>query len=150
MACPPKFECLKSLLTSSRPPQIGFEVTTAILVALERSDLASELLNGVVAALGEMRERMATCFSDPERMLRRSKVDYATLDNRQVGAGREHRDALHRCLGRQLLIELGAIGPDPLRAEFETAIRQEDLTFQSVSERPATDSGRRGAPHDPA
>ena len=30
----------------------AFEVTSAILVALKRSDLASELLNGVVAALG--------------------------------------------------------------------------------------------------
>ena len=121
----------------------AFEVASAILVALERSDLASELLNEVVATLRGMRKRMAACFDDPERMLRRSKVD-ATLDNRQVAAGRELRDALHRCLGRQVLIELGAIGPDPLRAEFEMAPRQEDLAFQSVSERPAADNKRGG------
>lgn len=86
---------------------------------------------------------MAACFDYPERMLRRSKVD-ATLDSLQLAAGRELRDALHHCGGRQVLIAMGAIGPDPLRAEFETTTHQEGLAFQSVSERSEADHGRIG------
>jgi hypothetical protein len=109
------------------------EVASAILVALHSPDLASQLLNETAIAIKKMRQQLAKCFSDQELMLRRTNID-AKLDNLQLAAGRQLRDAIHRCEGRKLYIDLGLIGPDPQHKELEIAASQKEIGFQLVPE----------------
>jgi hypothetical protein len=121
----------------------AFEVASAILVACEQPGHAADLLKEAATTLKNMRQRIAACYDDPELMLRRSRID-ANLDSALAASGRTLRDAIHRCEGRQWMIELGVIGPDPNRQELETAIPQEGLAFQAVPENMHVDENPAG------
>ena len=121
----------------------AFEVASAIPVACEKPQLAAALLKDAVATLKGMRQSLATCYDDPELMLRRSKID-ATLDTVLMASGRALRDAVHRCQGRQVLIDLGVIGPDPNGQELEVSVPQEGLAFQTVPVDMHANEGRTG------
>ncbi|MEA2756096.1 MAG: hypothetical protein QOJ54_2385, partial [Aliidongia sp.] len=111
----------------------ALEVASAIYIALKHPDIAARMLDEAATEIERMRKRLATSLMEPTLLLERSKLD-ATLDPALRSAGQQMGRVLEQCRGRKILIEMGIIGFDPLRQEFETISHQEGLAIQRVPE----------------
>ena len=104
---------------------------SAMLLALDRPDAAAQLIHDTADAIELMRSRLSNRLRDPELFLRRAKADFPP-DADLLAAARMHRDTLLWCRGRAVMIEMGLIGPDLERIEFEKVFPQEGIALLSL------------------